>query len=155
MIDPMGGGGASDAARRAAEEARRVAAERATAAQRDQALAAVLPTPYSQAANVTTGATGSPGPTYSVHDAARLAAFAPDTGGAGPVPPGRDDVRVPVRPQADPASVTDDWIRESKAAIGMGSTAVYDAYMSRNLPDYELERETIERSLQDLPQIPA
>src|SRR5690606_17379887 len=33
--------------------------------------------------------------------------------------------------------------------------AAYDAYMRRNLPDYELERETIEESLAELPEIPA
>ncbi|MDD3827980.1 MAG: TrpB-like pyridoxal phosphate-dependent enzyme [Anaerolineae bacterium] len=33
--------------------------------------------------------------------------------------------------------------------------AAYDAYMRRNLPDYELERETIEQSLAELPAIPA
>jgi len=33
--------------------------------------------------------------------------------------------------------------------------AAYDAYLRHNLPDYELEREVIERSLADLPVIPA
>ena len=33
--------------------------------------------------------------------------------------------------------------------------AAYDAYMRRNLPDYELDRDALERSLEELPQIPA
>jgi len=33
--------------------------------------------------------------------------------------------------------------------------AAYDAYMRRDLPDYELQQETIQQALEDLPRIPA
>jgi len=144
MIDPAGGGSSSqaaaEAARRAAEEARRrqleearrQAAEQAAQARRDQMLTANQGGIFASSARVTATNATATGATYTVNEAARLSAWIDPAQGGEPVPPGRDHVPVTVGTQGEPAALTDDWIRASKAQIGMGSTAVYDAYMSRN-----------------------
>jgi len=134
MIDPLGGGGSSsqaaaaeaarraaeEAARRAAEEAaRRAAAERARAAAaeqlRDQRLARVEAGPFgAQLPGVAPASTWAAGSSTVATQVAQA------------------DVPVPARPGAGVAALVDDWVRESKSAIGMGSTAVYDAYMKQN-----------------------
>jgi hypothetical protein len=150
MIDPAGGGGSSDhAARAAAEAARRAAAEaarraaleaarkaaqeraRAAAAERmrDQRLARAEEGPFAAAASRVAVASGT---TFSPDEAARLA-----HGAGGPAlqpggPPGADHVPVPARPGDGTEALVDNWLRAGKSEIGMGSTAAYDAHMSRN-----------------------
>jgi pimeloyl-ACP methyl ester carboxylesterase len=142
MIDPAGGGGsggdaaraAAEAARRAAmEAARRAAQERARAAAaerlRDQRLARVEAGPFS-ASGVTPSATAR-GTTYSPDEVARLNHTAsPGLPGGGPA--GSDHVPVPVRVGDGATALVDSWLREGKSAIGMASTAVYDAYMDQH-----------------------
>jgi hypothetical protein len=134
MIDPLGGGGsgsqaaaaaeaarraAEEAARRAAEEAARQAAARAAAAAnlRDQSLARVETGPFSAPA---------PG---SIASSTWATATGSTTGTTRVAPP---YVPVPVRPDAGVTAMVDDWVRAGKSAIGMGSTAVYDAYVAQN-----------------------
>jgi hypothetical protein len=137
MIDPAGGGrssgqaaAAAEAARRAAEEAARRAAEeaarraaeeraRAAAAERlrDQNLARVATGPFGAQPPGVGSASTPATPTWPATEA---------TGAA------QVHVPVPVRPDVGVAALVDDWVREGKSAIGMGSTEVYDAYVGRN-----------------------
>jgi hypothetical protein len=130
MIDPLGGGSsqaaaaaeaarraAEEAARKAAEEAARRAAERATAAAhlRDVRLPRVDAGPFGPQA--TQAAAPTTTPPWRADGATGVA---------------QANVPVPVRPDAGVTAIVDDWLREAKTAIGMGSTAVYDAYMKQN-----------------------
>jgi hypothetical protein len=145
MIDPMGGGGSRDqAARAAAEAARRAAAEAARRAARERARAAAAERMRDQTApRIESGpftaspsgvATASRAATFSPADAARLTSAAAPAlqEGGGPSPLGSDHVPVLARPADGAEALADNWLRAGKSQIGMGSTAVYDAYMSRN-----------------------
>jgi hypothetical protein len=154
MIDPYDGDraarAAAEAARKAAEEAarkaaedaaRRAAAERAMQAAverlRDRTIASVdLGRFGPSVSGAGAPAVISPSkPTYSPAEAARLAgtpAAKGDRWWEEPQPPGSDHVPVPVQPGETGTAIVDNWLRGGKAGIGMGSTAVYDAYMQQN-----------------------